>query len=92
MTSCLYFFSSDFCTDRDTLFHEDFKMEEFIDCFEKQSKKGSAGLVTTVICTDEGTVHPHIFKIPETKKPFQRKQFLFDLSLCLDYFKMFCMY
>ncbi|XP_071812038.1 mannose-1-phosphate guanylyltransferase catalytic subunit beta-like isoform X2 [Apostichopus japonicus] len=52
----------------DTLFHEDFKIEEFIDCFERQSKKGSAGLVTTVICTDEDTWKTGIVEVEEDGK------------------------
>lgn len=73
--TCLYFVSSDFCTDRDTLFHEDFKMEEFIDCFEKQSKKGSAGLVTTVICTDEGTYIHISLRYQKPKTHFKENNF-----------------
>lgn len=49
----------------DTLFHEDFSIKEFVDCFDEKSNNGAAALVTTVKCSDEDTWKTGIAEVEE---------------------------
>lgn len=48
----------------DNLFYEDFRIENFLDCFEKKLST-SGGLVTTCICSDQATWKSGIVEIDE---------------------------